>query len=316
MSIKSKAHLQRIIHFRCDTKYNIGDAAVAYSIKDLLSHYLKTSTYTPMDINELKIHNLRWLLPASLVKFRNSEFTNKLLEIAPSSLSKIVSKHGGVLSQSKMSTQYSASPSQLSKMINQYDLCIIGGGGVYSACFLPMNDQLLKSIKIPIVLYGPGNNRDFGQDPLTKAQEESIFTLNKCARLSSVRDLETYTFLERLNIKNVNTIGDPAIFLGSRRTDRIIFNKNKIKIGLNIASHGWTLQTVFLDKVISEYIKTCKFLLKNFNVQIVYLQHDSSEKYVINKLKKKFPIQVANYAPYEMKWVYDNLDLVIGMRLH
>jgi len=206
--------------------------------------------------------------------------------------------------------------SKLARIINQYDLCVIGGGGLYNWWFFPMNHKLLNSIDTPIILYGLGHVGNFGLKMLPRAHLKSIIALNKRAKLSSVRDLETYEFLRRLNITNVQVIGDPAMFLEKKKPSGVCFEKGKVKIGLNIACHDWELQAEYLDRVINECQKTCKFLIDNLDAQIVYLQHTPNETIVINELSKKLPIQVANYSAHELNWIYSNLDLVIGMQLH
>jgi len=48
--------LEKIIHFcrREKDLYNIGEIAIACSIRDMLSSHLKPSTYTPAEVEELE----------------------------------------------------------------------------------------------------------------------------------------------------------------------------------------------------------------------------------------------------------------------
>ena len=203
------------------------------------------------------------------------------------------------------------------KTVNQHDFCVIGGGGLYSKYF-PINAQVIKSIEIPVVLYGIGYLRNFGDEELTEAQLRIIRLLNERAKLTSVRDDYTCKFLEALGISDVHVIGDPAIFLGSKETDRVAFDERKTKIGVNVACHYWTLYPQYLNKTIGEYIKTCEFLIEELNAEIIYLKHHPDEDRVIKLLKEKIPVTVAdtNSDPYEMKHIYGELDLVIGMMMH
>ena len=161
-----------------------------------------------------------------------------------------------------------------------------------------MNNRLLNSINIPIILYGLGHIGNFPEKMLPRTHLKSIMFLNKRAKLSSVRDVETQEFLRRLNIQNVQLIGDPAMFLEKRITSGVTFKKNAVKIGLNIACHKWALQTEYLDKVINECLKTCKFLIDNLDAQIIYLQHTPSETTVVNQLTKKLPISRLPTTPH------------------
>jgi polysaccharide pyruvyl transferase WcaK-like protein len=181
-----------------------------------------------------------------------------------------------------------------------------------------MNAKLIKSIEIPIVLYGVGHIQNLEDVGLTDAQTESIRLLNTCTELISVRDELTHRFLKDLGTNDVHVIGDPAIFLASRETSQPALDENKIKIGVNLACHGWTLHSQYLDRTIEEYIKICKFLIKQLNAEIVYLKHHPHEGRAIESLKKKLSVKVADTSsdPYEMKFIYGELDLVIGMMMH
>ena len=205
------------------------------------------------------------------------------------------------------------------KTLNRHDLCVIGGGGLYSKFFLPFNAQVIKSIETPIVLHGIGYIRNLGDKDLTDAQIGSARLLNTRARLTSVRDEYTSKFLRDLGIRDVHVIGDPAIFLSSEETNQIALDKNKIKIGVNVASHYWTLYPQYLRKTIGEYIKACEFLIKRLDAEVVYLIHHSDEHQVAEVMKKKkMPLKVldTNPNPYKMKFIYGKLDLVIGMMMH
>ena len=261
--------LEKIIHFcrREKDLYNIGEIAIACSIKDMLCSHLKPFTYTPAEVEELE-------------KPQRSEFL---------------------------------------KTLNQHDLCVIGGGGLYSKFFLPFNAQVIKSIETPIVLYGIGYIRNLGDKDLTDVQIESARLLNTHARLTSVRDEYTCKFLRDLEIRDVHVIGDPAIFLGSEETNQFALDKNKIKIGVNVASHYWTLYPQYLRRTIDEYVKACEFLIKRLDAEIVYLIHHSDEHQVAKAMKeKKLPLKVVDTTPnpYKMKFIYGKLDLVIGMMMH
>lgn len=202
--------------------------------------------------------------------------------------------------------------------VNQHDLCIIGGGGLYSKYFLPMNAQVIKSIKIPIVLHGIGYIRNFGDRELTKVQMKSVQLLNKRAKLTSVRDEFSCKFLRDLGISDVHVIGDPAIFLDSEETSPVALDESKMKIGVNVACHYWTLYPQYLYKTIDACTKACEFLIKHLNAEIVYLMHHPDEKQAVELMDKKLPIKVVNTNPnpYKMKFIYGKLDLVIGMMMH
>ena len=261
--------LPSVIHFcrREEDFYNIGEIAIACSIRDMLRSRLKPFAYTPGEVEELE-------------KPQTTEFI---------------------------------------EIINRHDICVIGGGGLYSKFFLPMDAQVIKSIEIPIVLYGIGYIRNLGDKELTKEQIESVRLLNACAELTSVRDEYTCKFLRDLSISDVHVIGDPAIFLGSEKTSQVVLDESKIKIGVNVACHYWTLYPKYLYKTIDEYAKACEFLIKHLNAEIVFLAHHPDEHHVVEVMqKKKLSLKVVDTAPnpYKMRFIYSKLDLVIGMMMH
>jgi polysaccharide pyruvyl transferase WcaK-like protein len=258
-----------VIHFCRREKdfYNIGEIAIAYSIRDTLRSSLKRVTYTPAEIEELE----------------------------------------------------KPQPAEFIEAINRHDICVIGGGGLYSKFFLPMDAQVIRSIKIPIVLYGIGYIRNLGDKELTEEQIESVRLLNARAELTSVRDEYTCKFLRDLGVNDVHVIGDPAIFLRPEETDQVVLDDSKIKVGVNVACHYWTLYPQYLYQTIDEYVKACEFLIEHLNAEIVYLVHHSDEHHVVEAMrKKKLPLKVVdtNLDPYKMKFIYGKLDLVIGMMMH
>ena len=261
--------MSSVIHFcrREEDFYNIGEIAIAYSIRDMLRSRLKPFTYTPGEVEELE----------------------------------------------------KPQPTEFIETINRHDICVIGGGGLYSKFFLPMDAQVIKSVEIPIVLYGIGYIRNLGDKELTREQIESVKLLNACAKLTSVRDGYTCKFLRDLGVGDVHVIGDPAIFLDSEKTSQVVLDESKIKIGVNVACHYWALYPKYLYRTIDEYTKACKFLIKHLNAEIVYLAHHPDEHHVVEAMrKKKLPLKVVDTAPnpYKMKFIYGKLDLVIGMMMH
>lgn len=202
--------------------------------------------------------------------------------------------------------------------INRHDLCIIGGGGLYSKYFLPMNTRVLDSIEIPIVLYGPGYIRNFGDGELTGEQKRTIRLLNARAELTSVRDYLSFRFLSGLGIKDAYVIGDPAIFLDHQEVNQLGLGDDRVKVGVNLACHFWTGYPRYLYKTIAECIKACELLVDSSGAEIVYLMHHPDERLAVELMEKKLPIKVADTGlnPHEMKFIYGKLDLVIGMMMH
>jgi len=209
-------------------------------------------------------------------------------------------------------------PKEFIQTINTHDLCVIGGGGLYSHYFLPFQPEVVEAIQIPIVLYGVGYIRNFGDEELRESQLESVQLLNTHAELSSVRDEFTSKFLRRLGVRDVEVIGDPAIFLPPAESNRVDFDEDKIKIGINVACHFWSLYPQCLRRAIEAYVKACDYFVKHLDAEIVYLKHHPDEVLAAEQITKKVPIKLASTGldPHEMKSLYTKLDLVIGMMMH
>ena len=100
--------------------------------------------------------------------------------------------------------------------INKHDLMIVGGGGIYSKWTLPFDINLINKIKIPIIIFGAGYNHNYTDRELSMDEWNSMNILNSRARLCSVRDKKTFELVRKQN-KNTTLIGDPAIFLKSKK---------------------------------------------------------------------------------------------------
>jgi len=119
-------------------------------------------------------------------------------------------------------------------------------------------------------------------------------------------------------VRDVEVIGDPAIFLPPAESNRVNFDEDKIKIGINVACHFWSLYPQCLRRAIEAYVKACDYLAKHLDAEIVYLKHHPDEARAAEQIARKVPIKLASTSldPYEMKSLYTKLDLVIGMMMH
>ncbi|MFA6255230.1 MAG: polysaccharide pyruvyl transferase family protein [Patescibacteria group bacterium] len=202
------------------------------------------------------------------------------------------------------------------KRINQADLVVIGGGGIYYRWFLPFDPKKISQIKPPIVIFGVGYIREIGSPPLTKKEIESIAFLNQKAVLSSVRDYYTKKFLLKAGVrpKKIQVIGDPAIFLTETKPPKINLS-NRPKIGLNLNYSGWLGFGRYEKDIIRSYNETGNYFQKKYGAEIYYLQHHPDEKKIRPKLLIPH-LHLINYSVEQQKYIYGKMDLVIGMMLH
>lgn len=208
------------------------------------------------------------------------------------------------------------------KKINSCDFVIIGGGGIFYHYFLPFSKKIISKIKKPIFIFGTGYIREIGSKPLKPEQLDSLMYLIEKSKLVALRDNYTKKFL----VKNgacsdkISLIGDPAILLKEKK---IINNKvkefdldaNIPKIGLNLNYSGWLGFGQYKKEILSSYKSVADYFIKKYGARIYYLKHHPGEDQIIKELD--FPIfKVVDLPPYQQKYLYSKMDLIIGMMLH
>lgn len=202
----------------------------------------------------------------------------------------------------------------LLRRIRRHDLMLVGGGGLYAKWALPLNQQLIASIDIPLVIFGVGYNRNFGDPPLSQAQLDSIAVLNGKAALCAVRDEPSKRFLAEMGFP-ASLTGDPALFLRRKKTRLRL--EDKVRIGINLAAHGWHGQAACLDRVVDACVEAIEKLHHSRDLQLFYLSHTPQEVEVAKRLKKRLPgLCICRLAAPKLLYVYEQLDLVIAMMLH
>lgn len=208
--------------------------------------------------------------------------------------------------------------------LNQSDLIIFGGGGLFYHYFLPYNQAVIKALKVPLVIFGVGYIQEIGAPSLDKVKLDSLLALVGKASLVGVRDFYTRDFLlkNKITSTKIKVIGDPAILLKEKKLslkDEKIFNlrnKKNIKIGLNLNYSGWLGFGQWREDILNSYRLVANYFQTHFPaVQIYYLKHHPGEDNIYKELK--IPnLKIIDLAPAEQKYVYGQLDLVIGMMLH
>lgn len=199
--------------------------------------------------------------------------------------------------------------------LNQVDFIVFGGGGVFYRYFLPFNLQMIAGLKKPLVIFGVGYIREVGARVLSRTEIASMVTLVNKAKLVGVRENYTKRFLVRQGIKNekISVIGDPAVLLEE------IESKFKLatglKIGLNLNYSGWLGFGPWKEDILCAYREVVEYFQKENGATIYYLKHHSGEKKIYPELKIK-GLKLVDLPAKEQKYIYGELDLVIGMMLH
>lgn len=202
------------------------------------------------------------------------------------------------------------------RQINQSDLVVVGGGGIFYSYFTPFNTDIIRQIKTPIVIFGVGHIREIGAPDLSDQAWNSIIFLVNQAKLVSVRENFTANKLIEKGIspEKISIIGDPAVLLEEIPNHSIPLDY-PVKIGLNLNYSGWMGFGQYQNEIISTYQQVISYFQDNYNAGIYYLQHHPGESQIYPTIQTK-NFHLVNLPPKQQKWIYGQLDLVIGMMLH
>jgi len=203
--------------------------------------------------------------------------------------------------------------------LNQSDLIVLGGGGIFYSYFLPFDLKIIKALKTPLIILGVGYIREVGAKALNQKQKESLVHLIKKATRVGVRENYTKKFLVKLGLaaQKIKVIGDPATLLKESKPRNFPLS-NKLKIGFNLNYSGWLGFGKWREDILKAYQEVAAYFLKEYGaagVDFFYLKHHPGEANIYPELKIK-GLRVVDLKPAEQKYIYGQLDLVIGMMLH
>lgn len=201
-------------------------------------------------------------------------------------------------------------------LINQSDVLVFGGGGLFYHYFLPFNLKVIKAIKIPIIIFGVGYIQEIGAPALEPNKLRSLLALVKKAKLIGLRDFYTQDFLlkNKIPARKLEVIGDPASIL-SEQALKFKIPKEGAKIGLNLNYSGWLGFGQWREDILQAYQELSNYFIKEYGAQIYYLKHHPGEDNIYPALKIS-RLKVIDLPPREQKYVYGQLDLIVGMMLH
>lgn len=212
-----------------------------------------------------------------------------------------------------------------SEAINKLNDCeriFIGGGGIFYSYFLPFNLEVIDSITKPIYLFGLGYIKEIDAPLWPQINIDSVLALAHKATSVGVRDFNTQRFLTAngLPLEKIQVIGDPAALLSEQILSEELLNGLKLKgegirIGFNLNYSGWLGFGRWREDILKAYQETADYFIKEHGAQIYYLQHHPGENNIYPELKIDNLLPV-DLEPSQQKYVYAQLDLIIGMMLH
>ena len=175
-------------------------------------------------------------------------------------------------------------------------------------------------INIPIAIFGAGYIKEVDAPELKLIAAKSIAYLATQAKFVGVRDNNTKKFLIKngVNSKKIEVVGDPAALLSEKKSTKLKINSDKkspLKIGLNLNYSGWLGFGKWHDDILFAYREVAEYFQNEYGAQIYYLKHHPGENKIYPELKIK-NLKIVDLKPSEQKYVYSQLDFVVGMMLH
>lgn len=212
------------------------------------------------------------------------------------------------------------------KKINTADYVIIGGGGIFYSYFLPYSLEFMEAITKPIIIFGAGYIREIGAPELSRESARSAAALAKKAALVGVRDHNTKRFLAANGVVSakIKVIGDPAILLTEKKPSKFRITPRRsqpVRLGLNLNYSGWLGFGQWREDILNAYQSVVSYFQEKYDgpsgpgLEIYYLKQHPSEDNIYPALGIK-NLKVVDLEPAEQKYVYGQMDLVIGMMLH
>ena len=210
--------------------------------------------------------------------------------------------------------------------IRNYDIFVLGGGGLISELFGRKSRKktlfylsLIKRAKLlgkKTIVYSIGVS-----EIKTKKFARKIKEGLEYADIISVRDEKSREILERIGVKKeINILPDPALLLEPEKDDKIIREENisdKKIIGIAL--------TDFIRPYMDSFARSIDKIIEKYDAEIVLITtadkpgetKASIEKKMFEKIKNKSSVRIIKrYPPRKLLGLFSKFNLVISMRLH
>lgn len=186
------------------------------------------------------------------------------------------------------------------------DLYILGGGTILRAC-----DPSIKQKwpDVPLVVWGSGVEK-YGLDQGGKIHPNFYEVVNR-AKLIGVRGPISQEFIFKTTGKQVEIIGDPALYLGAK--DAVVENaglKSRI-IALNIGDAGQYMYGN-INNLIAK-TNALVYELTKLNYQVVLFEMWSKDRYILEKITT-FPGSFDSSR--DLMNYFKKCRFVVGEKLH
>jgi polysaccharide pyruvyl transferase WcaK-like protein len=213
----------------------------------------------------------------------------------------------------------------INEVVNKkYDLLVIGGGGIIHGAHWPngwfwlIEKDLIKSIKIPFVIYGVGNNY-FEDEAIPERAVAHLQETYKYAKYFSVRNDESYErVVSQVGFKPAE-IPDPGFHVGLNKSYEKIIEEPYVIVQLanDKTKQRFKNKKLFIDGMKFNVAKLAK------NYKIIFIPHVLDDVAISNEICDGIDnaevLKFGNFAfdhADKMIGYYKYAEFVIAMRGH
>jgi polysaccharide pyruvyl transferase WcaK-like protein len=152
---------------------------------------------------------------------------------------------------------------------------------------------------------------------LPTESSELVQKLLAQATTLTVRDENTKRFLSGFTNREIDVIGDPALFIETTSHFQFINDKTRPpQIGINIPFHGHE-PTEWIKKHLAQFAKILKSLKRSTGCDFTYFVHYDSEVLIAALIEDQgIPITVIDTDAVDLPHEYSKMDIHIGGMLH
>jgi len=215
--------------------------------------------------------------------------------------------------------------------INNQNCLIIGGGGLLlpdtnantvSGWQWAVSEELLKKINVPIIVYAIGYNYFRGQKP----NDFFLENLNLLLERADFFSLRNYGSIEKVNELTNNKFSSKIIYQPCpttviRKFEKVIPEKQKTKnIAVNVAFDRPLLRFgTNYEQILTAIAKAVKELeVKGYRIyNYTHITADRKFEILLDRFNVNYrTVELQYLFPNEIYNLYNNMELVIGMRGH
>jgi len=219
----------------------------------------------------------------------------------------------------------------VSELNNNYGAILIGGGGLFlkdqkgadsskSGWQLNCSVEILKKIKIPIIIFGVGYNRFRNQEDFDKVFYESANVLAKKSIFIGLRNngsIEAFkNYIDKEDFYKLHKQTCPTTILKSNKSNK---SKNIPKLSFNLAFDRPNYRFEGRKEEILNSISRALYKIVDYGVELDICLHKDIDIEITNYLPTNLKYRLINLTDLDSVQIvdyYSKIDLAVGLRGH